>query len=391
MESGLVMLEQLQPVGTVWVYDQDRVRRGVLPALAASATIRHNAVSNFIVDAYAQSPEFRGDMRGWFVQFTDDAGLELAGVVTGGNRGASAGVLSASFNCETFETYLDRMISLPTPGRALDDQTATDYYRATGPTVDVLHDLIDSHIGPGARVENRAGIEVEDSNGQGSKRTVKTRFKNLLEVCQGIAKNDGAIGFRTALTAAGVPRVGWFTARDLTRAIRLSEANGAVASYELTESAPTVTRVLVAGQGQGSARTLRVRTGNANDWGPGDGLQTTVFQDRRDSDDTAELDTAGDETLAEGVATAAITLEVNDIAGKRLGVDFNVGDRVTVQLAEGVTVQDTVQSAAVEWSETGRTVSLHVGPTLEDPEETDAALVKRVRQLASRLNDLETR
>lgn len=371
-----------------WIYDQNNVRQGSLPLLSASATIRRNAVSSFIVDADTSSPEFIPGMKGWFIRLCDEYGVEVGGIVTSISHSLQDGVRATSFNCETFEVYLQRMISLPSPDQALTNQG--DYYRDRGKTEDVLRRLIYTHIGNGARDFNQAGVLVAESQGRGNgTRIIKTRFKNLLEVAQNISVNDGELMFETHLSTQGLPRFRFRMGEDLRREVRLSEANGALGSWEMEETAPEVTRVLVAGQGQGADRTLVLRAGNSNDYAPGTGLRGTVFQDRRDTDGDDDLTQAGDDTLADGAETAKISMELNDVPGNRFGEDFQIGDRVTVQLLDGMTIQDVVQSASIDWGESGRSVSIHVGSTLEDPDENDPALLRRVRKLTDRLNSLE--
>lgn len=378
-----------------WTYDKTGTLRGIVPVLSASATLRRNAVSSLVLDVDTTSPEFIGDMRGWLIRFRDGFGVEFGGIVTSVTESSEQGVRSTSLNCESFETFLDRMITFPSPDRTPTDQNQASYYRDTGPTEDVVRNLIYRHIGNGAIGGNQAGVLVAVSQGRGTRRVSNNRFKSLLEMCQSACDLDGNFMFESHLTDAGQPRFRFRVGDDLTREIRLSETNGALASWTLERAAPETTRVLVAGQGEGSSRTLVLRTGNANDWGAGNsvrgGLQTTVFQDRRDTDERDDLAQAGDDTLADGAETSKITLELNDIPECRLGTDFLIGDKVTVQLADGAVIQDVVQSATIDWGADGRSLSIHVGATLEDPDDNDPQMLKTVKKLLSRISSLEAR
>src|SRR5699024_8070130 len=71
------------------------------------------------------------------------------------------------------------------------------------------------------------------------------------------------------------------------------------------------------------------------------------------------------------------------------GVDFHIGDLVTVQLANGATIVDGVQEVELTYSDTGREGKLTVGPTGEDHESDK--LVKLVKDLRKRIMALETR
>ena len=172
---------------------------------------------------------------------------------------------------------------------------------------------------------------------------------------------------------------------DRSRYIRLSEDNDALGQWSMERSRPEVTKVLVAGQGEGDARTLKLVEGNPNDWG----TNRIVFQDRRDTDELDDLIEAGEETLADGAETASISVDLVDTPNMRFGVDFHIGDLVTVQLANGATIVDGVQEVELSYSSTGRDGTLTVGPTGEDHE--GDKLVKLVKDLRKRIMALETR
>src|SRR5699024_4199591 len=111
--------------------------------------------------------------------------------------------------------------------------------------------------------------------------------------------------------------------------------------------------------------------------------------DRRDTDELDDLIEAGEETLADGAETASISVDLVDTPNMLFGVDFHIGDLVTVQLANGATIVDGVQEVELTYTDTRREANLSVGPTGEDHE--GDKLVKQVNDLRKRIMALETR
>ena len=373
---------------TAMLYDAGFQRRGPLPLLGGTAIIRNNAVSTFALDVNATSPIFQGDqVKGWHVRCTD-GDVSLGGMFTSKRRAQEVGVREVSLSGESHVGYVERMICLLDPSKAItaqpDDDTGT--YKRTGKLEDVVSAMLSANVGQTALAENKTPLVVEASHGRGKSVTINSRLENLLEVAQTAMLKDTSIVFESYMPSQGAPRRRFRASRDLTREVRLSEINGALSSFELEESAPEATRAIVSGPGAGDLHEFLSVTGPETDWG----LKRTVYVSAS-NDDEDEMREAGTEELADKGESGSITLELVDVPGCRFGTDFNVGDKVTVRLADGATITDIVQSAEIEWSETGREIKLHVGPTLEDPSETDAALVKKVKALSSKLGKVEKR
>jgi len=206
----------------------------------------------------------------------------------------------------------------------------------------------------------------------------------LLEEVQQLAKSGG-ITFGTEMDDNGTIRFRQYEPVDRSRYIRLSEDNEALGEWSMERSRPEVTKVLVAGQGEGDQRTLVLMEGNTNDWG----VNRLVFQDRRDTDELAELQQAGEDTLLDNAETATISLDLIDTPDMEFGKDYHLGDIVTVQLADGATIVDGVQQVELDYTAQGRTGKVTVGPTGEEHEPD--ALVRLVKDLRARIQALETR
>lgn len=371
-----------------YLYDAEFVRVGKLPVVECSAILRHNDISTFEIDVNADSEMWSGLPDAGHIALFESGKILISGYPTKTGWKRSSGETTFSITCNSHDAYLDSMITIPDPSRPVDSQGGSAYYTARGKADDLIHDMVRTHIGQDAREENSQPVHVEDSPGDGKTVSVKTRFKPLLETIQGLAES-GNIAFRVIKVGHETVFSSW-QPRDLTRNIRLTENNGGITDFSLEQDAPETTRVLVAGQGEGKERTLRHMTGNDNMWG----IKRLVFQDRRDTDETDELEQAGLDTLEEAAESAGITMELADTAAEntdapRFGRDFTVGDRITVNPEKGARVRDIVREAEVTWGEEGREIKLTVGPERDD--QKDKKLVAEVRRLRRELRTIQTR
>lgn len=357
------------------IFTQDYKRRGVLPVLSGKLTMRHNGVHDFELVINGNHPGWRRFTPGWRVRIEDHGQVLASGWVTKIEESYQAGVTDVTMLGVSDEAWLAATVTLPDPSKPPTEQTAEAYYKAKGPAETVIRDLIGRQIGPQAHPGFRRPLALTTDHGTGHQVTINTRYKNLLEEVQALAR-AGGVSFRIVQYGADRTSTLEFVDRqDLSRAVRLTEKNGTVAGFVLSRQAPEVTGVIVAGQGQGKARNIRYVTGNASDWG----VQVVEFRDRRDTDDPAELTQAGTERLTEGQESASVTLKTMDRPGYVFGRRFMLGDTITVDLGQGRKVVDVVQTAEIEWSESGRQVTLQVGPVGDELDKP--AWVKIVKRL----------
>ena len=379
---------------TAKLFDPDFVHRGPLPLDGGTVVLRNNDISTFIIDINTAAPQWSqmrsqyGDMKSWHVQLFDtdnDTEPLMAGIITS-DRDEMGDYPATQWTGRCHIDYLDGMITLPNPARAADDQKDGSHYTDKGPAAEVIFQLVRKHVAQGARDEFKTPLRVSSTwaDEPGDEVSIKSRFKPLLEEVQAAAKTGG-ITFHTEMTNTGAIRFVQSVPEDRSRYIRLSEDNDALGEWSMERERPEVTKVLVAGQGEGDERTLKLVTGNENTWG----TNRIVFQDRRDTDEEDDLIEAGEETLADGAETASIDLDLIDTPDVKFNRDFFIGDIVTAQLASGVTIVDGVQEAELTYDENGREGKLTIGPTGE--ERTEDKLVALVKDLRKRLRALETR
>lgn len=268
--------------------------------------------------------------------------------------------------------WLLRRNAHPQPGSAAPPYSTTAYDVHTGNAAAVLAELVRVNAGPGAVTPRRVpGLVTPVPLPAGPVITVSARWQNLLTLCQETARPYG-------LT---------FDVVDLTFNCYMAPNNGVVfsegletlAGWSATAEAATANKVVVAGQGEGTARLIREQQDAASvgAWGLAES-----FVDQRQTSDIAELDKAAAEALASGVKPVTVVFTPLDTAGQAFGVDWWLGDVVTVAVG-GLIVVDQIREIHVTLDESGATVTPSVGQPSGDLAlfRSLAGLERRVRQL----------
>lgn len=369
------------------MYTPNYQNRGILPVLSGRAVLRNNDVSTFALDVDGADPLSKRFKHGWRVVIEDEMVQLCCGAVNSIASSYKSGVHDLTLSGATDMHFLRDMITLPNPSNAADNQSQDAYYKAKGNAGELIYDLVRQHVGQDARAEFKRNLIVYPLQpGTFSKSSsLNSRFKTVLEEVQALALQAGLVIRFTQDDGTQRTLMNIAKGRDFSRAVRLTEINGGLTDWSMSEDAPTVTSVLVAGQGEGTARTLKVVDGNENDWD----FKALRYQDRRDTNDINELVQAGEQTLEENREKAGISLEIGETDRLRFGRDFWLGDTITVQLSNGATVTDIVQVADIDWSAQGRKVKLTIGPVID--EQDAPRWVPLVRQLQSQVRALENR
>ena len=367
------------------MYTPDFHRRGILPTLSGKAMLRLNDVSTFSLDIDGDDYLSSRFEKGWRVVIQDEGMQLLAGQPNHMGRDSKSGAQDVVLSGTDDMLWIRNMITLPDPTSKADEQSQSAYYKASGAAGTLIYDLVRKHSGQNARAEYKRRLLVESPGAVGKSLQLNSRFKTVLEELQSLANPSDLVVRMQQDDSQQLTVMSTTIGRDLSRAIRMTERNDGLGDWSLAEDAPQLTQVLVAGQGEGADRTLKLVPGNANEWDFW-GLQ---FQDRRDTDDVADLIQAGEETLEEGRAKSTISVEVQETTTKRFGRDFWLGDTITVQLADKTRITDKVQVAEIDFGPEGRTVKLTLGPVLD--EQDAPRWVPLVKKLQAQIRALQTR
>lgn len=281
-------------------------------------------------------------------------------------------------------------ITWPTPGSAWSAQPDTASRQITATNAEtIIRTLVNENCGLGALAARQIPNLVLDSvAGVGTNTSVTTRFEALLDTCRRVAIDGGRIGFRTRQDAGQI-KFGCYQPADLTATARFSRGLGNLRSVQFKLSAPTVTHALVQGsEVEPPADRIFVEVADttaANTWWRVEKL----VDGSAETDTNGELTSDGNEELAGGSAPVELATVTVDTPDLRAGVDYGLGDKVTIELPTGLEVADVVRSIHLQATpDSGEYVSSLIG----SPEATsDPKMVRLIRELGRRLGRLEAR
>lgn len=285
------------------------------------------------------------------------------------------------------DAWLLRRIGYPSPTDG--DHSASAYDVRTGAAETVLRAYVDANLGPSALADRRVdGLTLLADEARGAVVTGRARFHPMIELCRDLAISGGDLGFRIRQAGPTDPTTTGllfevYVPRDLTGTAIFSADLGNLAGFELDERAPDANYVLVAGQGEGTARTI-VEGGDTDSidrWG-----RIEAFRDQRDTDDLGELEQSRDRELTERASELSIKIEPVDTAAITYLADYGLGDTVRT-IIDGVAFDEIIREV---------TVTLEGGdaPTVEPKIGTPArgellGLFEAIRRVNRRVSRLE--
>lgn len=278
-------------------------------------------------------------------------------------------------------------ITWPAPASAWSAQPNTARQILSTNAETIIRTLVNENCGPGAQVARRIPhFALGSVAGVGTTTKVNTRFEALLAACRRVAIDGGGLGFRTRQTASQI-EFEVYAPADRTATARFSEGLGNLRAVTYKQSAPTVTHALVTGSDQATPRAYVevADTAAAAAWWRVEQL----VSGSADNNTAGELTQDGTEALAGGAAPVELATVTVDTEDLRAGVDYGLGDKVTVALPTGVEVADLVRSIHLQATpDSGEYMTSLIG----SPEATsDPQMVRLVRELGRRLGRIEAR
>lgn len=170
-------------------------------------------------------------------------------------------------------------------------------------------------------------------------------------------------------------------------ALPLSEEDRTIQNADWAKQAPTVSRGVVAGQGEGKARIIRgfKNTALETEWGE-------IWETMVDARDTGDGDTyalRGQEALAGGAARGSVSLDLmeagNFVYGGTRGV--KVGDRITAQVNNGqASIVDVLREVTMTWN---RANGLVIRSTVGVKDNPTAPVLDAITALGKGVRDLK--
>lgn len=230
---------------------------------------------------------------------------------------------------------------------------------------------------------------------RGAVRTYRARFQQLgafiADIAAGADYPTGTgrpFGFRLVQETDNAIYLRTYPVRDQSAEVRFDVFNNTLASHKVATAAPTATHVVVAGQGEGTDRTImEVTTPDSEAASAAWARRIEVFRDQRQTDDTGELTAAGYEVLADagfggssGDIVQQLSIQVTPADDTRwtFGTDWFLGDYVTV-VVDGAELSAVVTGFALQIDASGT----RLGAMLGSLETSELASIER------RLSNLE--
>jgi hypothetical protein len=359
-------------VGHVWqafTRDAGYQLSGGVPLVAVKGVRRHLGV-----DACELTVPFDPDTYGrlapgcGFVVQRD--GRQQASCLVGSSRAVQwdAGSGEATITVQGLgdDQHLADRLTYPSPGAAPDAQTA-DYWQRTTVASTAMWQLIREQAGPGAQASRRVPtLVMGDDPLTGTSRLWSTQWAPLLDTLTEWGVLSGAdLGVRVVTTPDGL-RADVYAPRDLSAAVRFSASLQNLTGWEFEQVPPSVTFAVNAGPGNLAARTRRwSQSVNVADLAWGRRIEQLI--DSRDENSATNLAQGAADAIAQGIGTVALSTETADSPAVAYGVDWDLGDRVTVHVGlpgstTAATVVDLVREVAFEVDDRGReTITPAVG------------------------------
>lgn len=278
-----------------------------------------------------------------------------------------------TFTVEDDFRILHNWLAWPKPSAAVTAQDV-EYRTITGPAETVVKTVM---------AENAARIgfplTVAPDQGRGAVGTYSFRFHPAYDRLFP-AVDQAGIGVTVKHSGNGL-LLDCYVPRNYPHL--LSPESGKVIGGSYSLAAPTATRVVVGGQGEGVARDFRTfpEAGREVEWN--DVIE--VMRDARDSESGDIYAQRANETLSEGAPMAGLSLELSETKHFRYGGDgLRVGDLVTA-LVNGQPYADSLREVRLSWDDKeGDLATPVIGERSDD---TDTQLAKSLRALKRDNND----
>jgi microcystin-dependent protein len=285
---------------------------------------------------------------------------------------------------------LAHALAWPQPGNPDPSTQTLSHDVRTGVAETVMRAYVNANIGPGAPADRRgllAGrLALATDQARGLTVNKSARFPVLGELLADIAAYS-RLGFNV-VQVGDTLEFQVYSINDRKKFVRFDIHNGTLSEQSIETSAPTVTRPLVAGQGEGVDRQILQRTNSISlqaeiDWG----FKIERFIDQRQTNVVAELQQAGDSALFDGGFTSTSVKAIpSDDMTMQYAKDWKEGDEITVVI-DGQQTSSTVTEVSIVVNAGGA----NIGAAIGDVSGFDAtsALERRVDDTQRRVDQLE--
>lgn len=280
---------------------------------------------------------------------------------------------SLTFTVEDDYRLLSRILAWPKPAAAIGAQDV-EYRTVTGPAEAVVKTVVGENAA-------RLGLPltVAPNQNRGATITQTFRFHTITDRLMPLVDAAG-IGVTVQQVGSGLV-LDCYARRTYPRT--LTEASRIVQDWSWNKAAPTATRLVVGGAGEGVGRIMSARVAAAREAEWGDVVED--FVDATDLTTTADLNVKGDTELALADAKAGLSVSLSETEAFRYnpagGSGVRVGDLITMQFGPGITITDVLREATLTWDEGG----VQVTPSLGESQTVEKQLLRGLSGLARAL------
>jgi len=291
----------------------------------------------------------------------------------------------------TDDVWLLSRLACPSPAQSTPpyDAQATDV--RTGVASTVIRQYVNVNLGPGATSARRkANLTLLGDPVIGASVRGEARWDaDLLAFIQPLA-TTGGIGFRIVQSGAGL-LFETFAPADRSGEIKFSRDLGNLAGFTYSSRAPTANYVYVGASGTGTTRIVKEfqDSGSVATWERWEG----PLVNQGSTSDTTQITQAATEALEQGQEQATLSITPIETVNMRYGLDYFLGDTVTVQLEDTVTpyeesgqIVDQIRQVELSLTPDKTTITPSVGTGQRGD---TFRLFRAFRQLHRRVNNLE--
>ncbi|MFC3453992.1 siphovirus ReqiPepy6 Gp37-like family protein [Amycolatopsis speibonae] len=285
---------------------------------------------------------------------------------------------------------LSRLVS-PSPGQSTPpyDTQAVDV--RTGVASTVIRQYVNVNLGPGAvPARRKSDLTLSGDPVIGASVRGEGRWdSDLLAFIQPLAITGG-VGFRVVQNGTGL-LFEVYAPTNRSGEIKFSRDLGNLLAFQYSNRAPTTNYIYVGASGTGTTRIIKEfqDPGSIATWGRQEG----PLANESSTSDTTAITQVGTEALEQGQEQAALSFTPIEIPGMRYGLDYFLGDTVTVQLEDTVTpyeesgqIVDQIRNVEISLTPDKTTITPSVGTGQRGD---IPRLFRAYRQLHRRVNNIE--
>lgn len=351
------------------VYNKDRVFQCQIGNPSSlTATVRHNLISTLTMAvplSHERLPELMAD--GARLRVTFKGELLMSGPITGDNLETDGKSGKYTVTMEDDLRVLWDIAGWPVPASAIGAQSGAEYRTYTGNAETILKAAVTEN---GVTRLAVPGLTVATNLNRGATIPggVPLRMHPLADQMFP-ALEDAGIGVTVKQQGANLVLDVY---EPVTHPRTLKISGRTLKQISMTRTRPKSSRVIIGGQGEGTARNFRYLVDTARETQYG--MRAETFRDARDDDTPAVMDARGQETLTENGPKNGVSLTLAGSGIFKYGPGgFHVGDRIPVEVADGLVITEVIRECTLTWvSKDYARVDPVIGERTNDPQRVTA-------------------